>query len=288
MHDPQATAFSKAILERALTDYAQTAGDLGPTDPLDIAGVKAVAAELDVPDAYVDAALANPIVHAPTMANGYTITVEQFMAADPDAILRSAKPILLSQFRHQVVGPTPNGATFKPVEGANNPADPYNLSGLADFTLTCIPLGLPSLRATRPSRTHDNDTGTIVQATGQLSNPLASTLPAAIGMGIGFGHIPGVLLYHFTSVSNDISRNVAFIGILIAAVAGAVIAYRFWRQDAKRLTLQVTGVLDRIKRDLPTNAVTTISVPEDEQPIPLGSLIQRMIRRIHNGKRSAG
>lgn len=288
MHDPQATAFSKAILERALTDYAQTAGDLGPTDPLDIAGVKAVAAELDVPDAYVDAALANPILHAPTMANGYTITVEQFMAADPDAILRSAKPILLSQFRHQVVGPTPNGVTFKPVEGANNPADPYNLSGLADFTLTCIPLGLPSLRATRPSRTHDNDTGTIVQATGQLSNPLASTLPAAIGMGIGFGHIPGVLLYHFTSVSNDISRNVAFIGILIAAVAGAVIAYRFWRQDAKRLTLQVTGVLDRIKRDLPTNAVTTISVPEDEQPIPLGSLIQRMIRRIHNGKRSAG
>lgn len=288
MHVEQADAFSKAILERALTHYANAEGDLGPTDPLDIAGVKAVAAELDVPDAYVDEALASPIVHAPTLANGFTITVEQFIGADPSAIMRSARPVLLRDYQHQVVAPTPQGATFKPIDGLPQSRDPYHLSGLSDLTLTCIPLGRQVLRAAHPHRTNpgNDDTGTIVQANGHIENPLANMLGAAVGMGLGFGHVPGVVLYHFTSLGNDISRNVAFIGIVLASVFGAWLAFRLWKQQVTRLTLQLVGALDRIKTDLAANTQTVVTVNQEALHIPLGSLITRMIRHFRKGHQS--
>ena len=269
MSDQDATTFAKAILARTITTHGQTTGRLGPTDPLTISDIKAVAEELDVPASMVDAALDLPVVHEPTRANSYVATVDRYIAATPDTIIREAKPHLLYQEWMRVLAPIADGIVFTPIEPNQQGGDPDRIASRGDTTLTILPIG------------HD---GVIARLALGVESPWQMVLPAMIG----FTSLGGPFTGYMASVLvKDVTTIWAYLmlGAVIAAVAGGLYTYHLWQRGVRRTLLHLTGAADAIAKACTSSArtpePTSGSVAED-----VGTFVGRFLNGLYAARRS--
>lgn len=226
--DPQ--VFSRQVLERALEAHGMSEGYLSPKDPLTLATIRDIATELDVPEDFVEKALAKAIVTLPRWKNGYRVIVDRYMPASPDIVLMEAKPILREHNGLMVLSPLEDGYIFTNIDDGMYDQSPQRLGEYGDVTLSVIPL---------------DETGSIARMMVQVENPFSMMVAAVLG----YGCIATILSAFVAAAYNwdpAFIHSPALIVVPIALVAGIIHAVYDWNKRSERIALQVTGAMSVI------------------------------------------
>lgn len=228
--DPQ--AFARQVLERALEAHGMSEGYLGPKDPLTLTTVRDVAAELDVPEDFIEEALSKAVVTKPQWKNGYRLMVDRYIPAAQDIVLMEAKTALREHNRLMVLTPLEDGYVFTDIDDGAHSQNPQRLGEYGDVTLNVLPLDKQS---------------SIARLMVQVEHPMLLVAMSILGYGV-VATIFGTFVAAIYKWDAAFLRNPIIVLLALMLIGGTIHAFYDWTKRTERIALQMTGGMTNIVR----------------------------------------